>query len=57
MPSDAMTLWFKSQKPAHIEGMKLTLRPHERVRGIPLSSQQGQAEGFFAKAQNGSPYI
>jgi serine/threonine protein kinase len=57
MPSDAMTLWFKSQKPAHIEGMKLTLRPHERVRGIPLSSQQGQAEVFFAKAQNGSPYI
>lgn len=57
MPSEAMNLWFKSRKPAQIEGLQLTLRPHTLIRNIPLSSMQGQAEAFFATAADGSSYI
>jgi len=57
MPSEAMNLWFKSRKPAQIEGLQLKLRPHSLVCNTPLSSMQGQAEAFFATAAEGSSYI
>jgi serine/threonine protein kinase len=57
MPSEVMNQWFNSRKPAQIEGLKLTLRPHSHFKNIPLSSQQGQAEVFFSQAEDSSSYI
>ena len=57
MPSEAMNMWFKSRKPAQIEDIHLTLRPHTLIRNAPLSSMQGQAEAFFTTAADGSLYI
>jgi len=57
MPTDIMNNWLNSRKYAQIDSMLLMPQVHPNIKTIPLSVQRGQAEVYYLKANDGSPWI